>query len=111
VTSDVQRTVRARVDGGIIRLRLLWTVIEPLEVQRPGRTGHDHLSDPIHRCRINQDPWPGLRLEDFGQPAIAAAGVDAQFRLPKDSDLVITVNPLYTRPLALFVLVIGFVCH
>jgi hypothetical protein len=52
-----------------------------------------------------------VRLEDLGQTAKTVAGVNAQFRLPQDSDLIIAVYPLNARSLTLFVLVIGFIRH
>jgi hypothetical protein len=110
-TSNIQRTVRPRVDGGLSGLGLLGAVVKALEVQRSGGKSHHHLGDLIRCPCIHRDPWPGLRLEDLRQSAKAVAGVNAQLGLPGDRDLVITIHPLYTRLLALFVLVIGFVCH
>ena len=80
-------------------------------MQRAGRTSDDYLSDLIHFRGINQDPGAGLRLEDLEQAAKAIASANAKFRLPRDNDLVIAVHPLYTGPLALLMLVIGFAFH
>jgi len=80
--SDVQRTIRPRFDRCFFRLRFLSATIEPLEVQRPGRAGHDHFGYLICRSCIDLDPGPTLGLKDFRQTAKAVTGMDAQLRLP-----------------------------
>src|SRR6266511_307240 len=80
-------------------------------MQCPRWTSHDHISNLIRCCSINQDPWSGLRFEHVGQAPKAVASVNTQFWLPRDGYLGITVNPLNARLLALFILVQGFDFH
>ena len=47
MTSNIQWTIEPGIDRCFLLLWLLWTPIEPFEVQRAGWTGHDHLSDSI----------------------------------------------------------------
>jgi hypothetical protein len=111
VTPDEERAVGPQVDRCFPRLRLLQAIIEPLEVQRPGRTRHDRLGDLIRGSRIDLDPRSGLRLEDFRQTAKADTDVNAQLRLPGDGDPVVAVHALHAGPLARFVRVVGSALH
>jgi hypothetical protein len=91
----------------------LWPTIQPLEVQRPGRTFHDDLGNLIRCSRIDLDPRPTLGLKDFRQAAKAIPSMNAQLRLPQDGDLAlaVVVLSLHARSLALFVLVVEFALY
>ncbi len=80
--SDIQRTIGPRIDRCFFGLRFLGTIIEPFEVQCPGRARHDHFGNLIRCSCIDLDPRSALGLEDFRQAAEAVTGVNAQLRLP-----------------------------
>lgn len=106
LTSDVQWTIRPRIDRCFFRLRFLGAIIKPLEVQRPGRAGHDHFGDLIRASCIDLDPWSALGLEDFRQTSKAVTSVNTQLWLPGDSDLAIAIDSFHARLFALFVFVV-----
>ena len=108
---DIQRSVGPHVDRGFCRRQLLWAIIEPLEVQRPAWTRHDHFGNLIGCSSIDLDPWSGLGLEDLRKTAKAVASVNAQLRLPRDGDLIVAVHSLHAGLLTFFIRVIEFALH
>src|SRR5688572_12886191 len=82
VTPNVEWTIGSGVDGRFIWLRLLWTPVEPLEVQRPRGTPHDNFGDLLRNCSVHVDPRSSLGLKDFGRTPKAIPGMDTQLWLP-----------------------------